>query len=473
MDKLIGRERETELLQKYYDSQKAEFIAVYGRRRVGKTFMVRKFFKDKFDFYATGIIDGSYEEELKAFNTALTAYGHKGKPATNWLDAFAYLADLLKEKAKNKKRCVVFIDELPCMDTQNSGFIHAFDYFWNSRASWINNIFLVICGSATSWMIRNVINNRGGLHNRLTHEIHLRPLDLCNVEKYCAACKSKWDRLSILQAYTVLGGVPYYWGLLDFTKSVAENIDTLFFSENGELAGEYKRLFGSLFRNPDAYIDIIALLSSNKQGLTRRQIAEKLKVSDNGYLGNKLEDLVNCDFIRVYNNGGKMNGGIYQLIDFYTLFYNQFCRRRPSDIHYWRNHIGTPKQNNWYGLAYERVCLFHINHIIKVLHLDAISTEFYSWRSKKSDPAAQIDIIIDRADGLITICEVKYSQTKYSVSKSEYDKLLNRIEAFSSETNSVKGIQTVLITTQGLKSNTYSGISDFSISMNDIFNTEI
>ena len=473
MDKLIGREREADLLKKYYNSKRPEFIAIYGRRRVGKTYMVRKFFKDKFDFYATGIIDGTYEEELKAFNTALISYGYNGNAAKNWMDAFLALADLLKAKASKKKRCVVFIDELPCLDTQNSGFVHAFDYFWNSRASWIGNIFLVICGSATSWMVRNVINNRGGLHNRLTHEIHLRPLDLHNVEKFCKASKSKWDRLSILQMYTVLGGVPYYWGLLDFNTSVAENIDTLFFSSSGELSKEYRRLFGSLFRNPDSYTDIIALLSNNKQGLTRRQIAEKLKVSDNGYLGNKLEDLVNCDFVRVYNNCGRINGGIYQLIDFYTLFYNQFCRKNPSDIHFWRNHIGTSKQNNWYGLAYERVCLYHIYQIISALHLDSISTEFYSWRSKKSDPAAQIDIIIDRADGLITICEVKYSQNKYSISKSEYEKLQNRIEAFRNETNSVKGIQTVLITTQGLKSNTYSEISNFSVSLNDIFNTEI
>ena len=474
MDRLIGREKEKDLLKKYYNSGRPEFVAVYGRRRVGKTFMIRKFFKDNFDFYATGIIDGNRDDELKAFNSALAKYGYECAKAKNWSDAFEYLSELLRTKTLRKKRCVVFIDELPCFDTQNSGFVKAFDYFWNSSGSWINNIFLIICGSATSWMIRNVINNRGGLHNRITHEIHLRPFDLCNVEKFCKACKSKWDRLSILQAYTALGGVPYYWGLLDFERSVADNIDTLFFSGDGELSREYRRLFSSLFRNPDGYIDIINLLSDNKQGLTRRQIAEQLKIADNGFLGNRLEDLVNCDFIRVYNNGsGKVNGGIYQVIDFFTLFHRQFCRRNQSDIHFWRNALGSSKQNNWYGLAYERVCMFHINHIIKALHLDSISTEFYSWRSKKNNPAAQIDIVIDRADGMITICKVKYSRTKYTLSKSEYEKILNRIDAFSVEHDHLKGIQTVMVTTMGLKSNTYSEISQISVTLNDLFNTEI
>lgn len=469
MEKLIGRETETELLQKFFNSQKPEFVAVYGRRRVGKTFLIRKFFNDKFDFYVTGIIEGTREEELSTFNNALKKHGYQGDLAKNWLDAFDHLAEILKAKAVKKKRCVVFIDELPCFDTQNSGFVHAFDHFWNGNASWINNIFLIICGSATSWMISNVINNRGGLHNRITHEIHLSPFDLATCEKYCKSHKFKWDRLSIIQIFTALGGVPYYWSLLDFDNSAADNIDYLFFSENAELRREYRRLFGSLFRNPDNYISVISLLADNKQGLTRRQIAEKLGVSDNGYLGNILEDLVNCDFLRQYSNDGKINSGIFQLIDFYTLFYHQFCKRRTSDTHYWRNHIGTTKQNTWYGLAYEKICLVHINHIIRILRLDAIHTEFYSWRSKTSDPAAQIDIVIDRADGVITICEVKYSKTKFTITKSENTKLQNRIEAFSNEHNLSNSPQIVLITTLGLKSNSHATIIDKTITMNNLF----
>ena len=208
-EKIIGRDREFELLSKYMKSCKNEFVTLYGRRRVGKTFLVRNFFNDKFDFYVSGVIDGTKEEQFAAFNNALAAYGYRGKPLSNWIDAFAALGGLLKRKMKGKKRrCVVFIDELPCFDTRNSRFVKAFGYFWNSQASWLDNVFLIVCGSATSWMIKNIVDNRGGLHNRITHQIHLKPFDLNQTELYFKIHRAKWDRLSILQIYMALGGIP-------------------------------------------------------------------------------------------------------------------------------------------------------------------------------------------------------------------------------------------------------------------------
>ena len=197
MEKIIGRESELGLLSKYYDSDRPEFIALYGRRRVGKTFIVRNFFKDKFDFFATGILEGTYEEELKSFNDSLKEYGHKGADSSNWMDAFSALAALMA-KSKRKKRCVLFLDEISCFDTPNSGFTRALGHFWNKYASRQDNVFLVICGSATSWMTKNVLNNKGGLHNRRTHEIHLRPFNLAKTEQYFASRKARWSRLSIL-----------------------------------------------------------------------------------------------------------------------------------------------------------------------------------------------------------------------------------------------------------------------------------
>lgn len=471
MEQLIGRENETALLNKYIGNNRSEFIAVYGRRRVGKTFLIRSHFNDQFDFYATGIIEGSMAEEMDAFNIALCNYGYKGKKrAKTWLEAFTILAQLLKEKAAQKKEpLIVFIDELPCFDTRNSGFVHALDFFWNSQGSWIANIKFIVCGSATSWMIRNVINNKGGLHNRVTHEMHLRPFNLAQVEEYLQAINFKCSRLSILQLYSAMGGVPYYLSLLDPQESILDNIDRLFFSENGEMRIEYRRLFYSLYKTPEVYINVINLLASNKQGLTRREIADKLKLPNNGHLGDLLDDLVYCDFVRQYNNGLRQNGGIYQLIDLYTLFYHQFCKKKTTDNHYWRNLLGTPTQNTWYGLSFERVCLCHIREIIHVLHLDTIHTEFYSWRSKASTPGAQIDIVIDRADGNITICECKYSQGDYSLNKTEYQKLLNRTEAFRNETKCKKGIQTVIITTFGLSKNEYADIAQRVVTLDDLF----
>lgn len=471
MDKLIGREKETSLLDKYTHNNRSEFIAIYGRRRVGKTFLVRSHFKDTFDFYATGIIEGSMAEEMEAFNVALINYGYKGKKkAKTWIEAFTVLAQLLKEKAAQKaSSLIVFIDELPCFDTRNSGFIHALDFFWNSQGAWIDNIKFIVCGSATSWMIRNVINNKGGLHNRVTHEMHLRPFNLGQVEEYLKAIHFKCSRLSTLQLYSTLGGVPYYLSLLDPEESVPENIDRLFFSDDAEMRVEYRRLFYSLYKNPETYINIINALASCKQGMTRKEIAEKLKTPNNGHLGDMLDDLIYCDFVRLYNNGLRQNGGIYQLIDPYTLFYHQFCKKKSTDIHYWRNLIGTPIQNTWYGLSFERVCLCHIREIIHVLHLDTIHTEFYSWRSKTSEKGAQIDLIIDRADGNITICECKYSQGDYSLNKTEYQKLLNRIEVFRNETKCKKGIQPIIITTFGLVKNEYADIAQRVVTLDELF----
>jgi len=471
MEKLIGRAEEQEKLRSYLKSGNAEFITIYGRRRIGKTFLVRSFFKDKFDFYATGIIEGSKEEEMAAFNDALAQYGFQGEKADKWMDLFKNLATLLKKKCEEnpKRRIVAFIDELPCFDTYNSGFIHALDYFWNSKASWMDRIFLVVCGSATSWMLHNVINNRGGLYGRTTHEIHLHPFTIGETEVYLKSRGSKLDRLSITQLYMALGGIPYYLRMIDPKQSAADNIDSLFFGESTELRNEYDRLFKSLYKNPTIYMSVIRLLSDNSTGLTRKEIAEKLKIHNNGHLGDVLENLESCDFIRYYRNNGKQVNGIYQLMDFFILFYNKFCRRLSSDHHLWRNTINTPKQNTWYGLTFEKVCLFHYRQILKALKIDAIHTEFYSWRSKESKPAAQIDLVIDRADGIINICEAKYSRARYSIDLKEHNKILNRIDAFCSETKCRKGIQTVLITTNGLADNAYSNVADRTLTLADLF----
>ena len=475
MDTMIGRTKEIGLVSKYMKSGKAEFVALYGRRRVGKTFLVTSCFKNKFDFDVTGIIGGRKEEELEAFYVALKRYGYQGKKPKKWMEVFEALRTLLEAKMKQRKgkRCVVFFDELPCFDTPKSGFVHALDYFWNSWASRQSSFFLVVCGSATSWIVRNIIDNHGGLHGRITHELHLRPFSLKETELFLKKQKSKWKRISVLQAYMILGGIPYYLSMLDVSQSLTENIDRLFFSEDAELRKEYARLYESLFVHSERYMDVIKVLSNSKKGLTRKEIAEKLSIANNGHLSNLLEDLINCDFIRRYDVAGvrvKSNGSIYQLMDFFSFFYLDFVEgRRRKDPHYWSKILNTPAQNTWYGLAYERVCLSHISQILRVLHLDSVLTECYSWRSKNSEDGAQIDIIIDRADDMINICEVKYSREKYSLTKSEYAKMLNRVETFSLETNTRKGVHVALITTFGIVENKYSDIAQNVVNLNDMF----
>lgn len=470
MEKIIGRESEFEKLQDYMVSGRSEFIALYGRRRVGKTFLIRRFFKDHFDFYATGVIDGSRETEMEAFHNALIRYGYKGEQSSTWVQAFTQLAQLLDRKNRNRKRrLVVFLDELPCFDTPRSGFLQALDLFWNSRASWIDNIFFIVCGSATSWMMRNIVNNKAGLHKRTTHTMHLRPFSLGQTEDYLKSRNFRWPRIAVLQAYMVFGGVPYYLSLLDPKKNVPDNIDTLFFSSEPELENEYQRLFHSLFKNADEYMEIIRLLSTHRDGYTRAEIAKELKIHDNGRLCEMMDDLEHCDFVRRYNNGKLQKHGIYQLIDFFSLFHYKFGTRRITDEHFWRNGLGTPEQNNWYGLTFERVCLWHVRQIIHGLRLDTISHEYYAWRSRESKPAVQIDLIIDRADGIVTICEMKYSKDDYSLSETEYRKIVKRMETFQRETRHKGGVQVTIVTTYSLTENMYSEVSPVSISMEELF----
>lgn len=470
MEKIIGREEQLALLAEIAKSDRPEFVALYGRRRVGKTFLVRSAFQDKFVFYATGVIDGTMEDEMAAFNTGLERYGYKGDPAVNWMDAFNKLSELLKRKcARRKTRQIIFIDELPCFDTKNSGFIPALDFFWNSSASWMDNIMLVVCGSATSWMLKNLINSHGGLHKRLTHNIHLRPFDLAITEQYCRMKRGKWDRLSILQIYSILGGIPYYLSLLDFDKSVAENIDSMFFSDDAMLKEEYYALYKSMYSNPDGYMSIIELLARNKEGLTRAELADQLKVPNNGHLSDMLEGLVNCDFIRLYSNGTKKNGGIYQLMDFFTLFYHRFGKLRTTDNRYWTNMLNDPKQNNFYGLAFERVCMFHFRQIINALGVSGIHTEFYSWRSKVTVPAVQIDMIIDRSDGVMNICEMKYSRLPYVLKKEEAQKIELRESTFLAENPDKQWTQVVIITTKGLANGLHSDIAKKVLTLDDLF----
>lgn len=469
MEKIIGRDAEMQKLREYYNSDKNEFIALYGRRRVGKTFLVKSFFDEKFDFYASGVIEGSAETQIEAFNNALARYGYKGQKAASWMEAFTKLADLLESKSRRiKRRLVVFLDELPCFDTPRSGFLSALDQFWNSRASWLNYVYLIVCGSATSWMIQNIVNNKAGLHKRTTHTMHLRPFTLRQTEEYLKSRRFRWPRIAVLQIYMVLGGVPYYLSLLDNAKNVPDNIDTLFFSQESELENEFGLLFGSLFKNADPYMEIIRLLAGRRDGYTRSEIVAALKIPDNGHLTKILDDLEHCDFLRRYNNGLSQKNGIYQLVDLFSLFYLKFCTRRITDEHYWRNLLGTSEQNTWYGLTFERVCLLHVRQIIHGLHLDTIRHEYYAWRSSGS-PAVQIDLIIDRADDIATICEMKYSKDDYALPEKEYRSIVRRMEAFQVASKRNDGVQVVIVTTYGLSENIYSEISPVAITMEELF----
>ena len=473
METIIGRKAEIKRLTVAVNSPRSEFIALYGRRRVGKTFLINQMFRNQFTFKMTGVIEGTLKDQFIAFADAMSDYGYNiPEMPKDWMSAFIMLKNALKQKVNSGERCIIFIDELPAMDAEGSSVASAVGYFWNNWASQFDNIVFIICGSATSWMITNVIDSKGGLHDRITVEMPIHPFTLKETESYLENQRFIWNRQIILQAYMVFGGIPYYLSLLDREESLVQNVDRMFFSQDMQMRREFRRLFNTLYKNPDRYIDIIKALSKSREGLTRGELAKELKCANNGHLGKQLEDLVFYDLIRknvVREKEIKRKDSIYQICDFFSLFYMAFIDKTEVEMQYWAHHINMPEINSWMGLTFERICMAHIPQIKHALHIDTISTLSYSWRSKTSTPAAQIDIIIERADKIVNICEVKYSQDEYLLNKEEYDKICKRKNVFIQETGLRHTPWITMITTEGVAQGKYSEMIQSQVRLDELF----
>lgn len=472
---IIGRKNEIAILQSLLQEEESQFVAVYGRRRVGKTFLIREAFDYKFAFQHTGIYGASLKEQLNEFLESLYSAGMKEvKDAPqNWSQAF-HLLEKFIDKSRSKKKKVIFIDEMPWMDTHKSNFVRSLDHFWNSWATARKDIILIICGSATSWIINNVIMNYGGLHNRLTNQIFLEPFCLRECKEYCDKKKLGYTERQILETYMILGGVPYYWSFLQKGQSVAQNIDRMFFRERGELTNEFHALYASLFKRPANHIAIITALASKKAGMLREEILRQTQLADNTSFSTALQELEQCGFIRKFMPiGKKSKNAIYQLMDNYTLFYFDFIQKNTNqDEHFWTANIDTTIHHGWAGRAFERVCLQHIKQIKASLGFSAIISTAHSWTYKAKDgtgKGAQIDLLIDRNDETINLCEMKYTNAPYTLSEEEDLKLRNRRAIFIKETGTTKSVLTTMITTYGLTPGGYSDDIHCQVTMKDLF----
>ena len=396
---LIGRKEELKTLHQALIADESKFVAIYGRRRVGKTFLVREAFNNDFAFYHTGLANETNHIQLAEFNRSLASYSkQKQSKLKDWYDAFDRLGQLLAQSTIPKK--VVFIDEMPWMDSPRSNFLSALEHFWNGWASARKDILLIVCGSATSWIINKVIKNHGGLHNRVSVRIHLKPFCLRECELYSEEMGLRFNRRQVLEGYMIMGGVPFYWSQLKPGMSLAQNINQLFFSEDGNLRHEFDDLYDSLFKQPKPYLSIVDALATKKVGMTRTEILQATKLTDNGKLTEYLENLEYCGFIRKYNCiGMKAKNALFQLMDNYTLFYYKFIKDSYiNDAQYWTKITGKPEYNTWCGLAFERVCLQHVEQIKTKLGIQGVITTVYSWSvaGSKDKPGAQIDLLIDR-----------------------------------------------------------------------------
>lgn len=468
---LVGRFNEIKSFENIYGSNNSEFVAVYGRRRVGKTFLIRNVFKERFIFQLTALANATLDDQLSNFNQNLQKQHPKFKfnEAKNWFEAFRLLEKVV-EKSKKKKK-VLFIDELPWFDTPKSKFVSALENFWNGFASARKDVLLIVCGSAASWMINKLINNRGGLHNRVTRKFKINPFTLGECKAFAKYKKIVLNEYNIAQLYMIFGGIPYYWEQLEKGKSVHQNIDDICFSENGILRTEFQNLFRSLFTKADKHLQIIEVLSKKGIGISREEILKLCKMTDGGSLTRILTELEESGFIRKYiPYGKKTRNSLFQVCDFYTLFYFKFIKNHHFlNKNFWLNAIDNPKQRAWSGFAFEQVCMSHIEQIKKAFGIQGIETKISSWRSLNQNQGTQIDLLIERRDQIIQIIEIKFSIKAFVIDKKYEQILRTKIGTFIEESKTNKAVHLGMITSYGIQKNKYSDIIQNSIKLTDLF----
>ncbi len=474
----VGRSIEKQILLDALQSNEAELVAVVGRRRVGKTFLVRSVYADAIQFEMIGIQKGTLQEQLEHFSNQFNIYFKPSVPypvPKNWLHAFQMLILHFLDK-KTDHKIVLFFDEFPWIATRRSGFLKAFGVFWNTWASQ-NNVVVVICGSAASWMIQKVVRDRGGLHNRITRRIQLEPFNLAETQAYFENRSINLDLYQIIQIYMALGGIPHYLKEVKAGQSAVQNIDRIFFSSSSIMKEEFDLLYPSLFENPENHIEIIRTLAEKWQGLTRSELTHATTISNGGTLSKTLEELVHSGFLMPFYTFGKNKRGIrYRLMDEYSIFYLKFIEdKRIEGKGTWERLSQTQTYKTWSGYAFENICLRHISQIKKALGIAGVYSETSTYRKKGDDENAgvQIDMLIDRKDHVINLCELKFYNTEFSVSKAYAQELRKRMQRFKEHTQTKKQLFWTLVTTYGLEKNQHSiGLVDRVITMDALFHEE-
>lgn len=488
---IIGRSEELESLEDTYQSTRSEFIAVYGRRRVGKTFLIREFYSQKEDCYffqVSGIKKATAQEQFKEFTKEIIRVFYPDfkniqlESPKSWLHAFEILNDAIKfnlNKENKKNKTVLFLDEIPWLAQRKGKLLSALDYYWNRYWSSEKNIKLVICGSAASWIIKNILNSKGGLHNRVTCRLPIEPFTLKETKEYLKAKGLLYDSAQVLELYMCIGGIPYYLDMLKKGRSAPQNINQLCFQTKGALVDEFNNLFQALFDHASAHENIIKIIANKREGVSRDEIVKTLDMKG-GTLSLWLQELEQTGFIQSFLPLGKKYGTYYKIIDEYVLFYltwmaplSESGLKTEKNSHYWEEVSQSPRFNAWSGLAFEAVCHKHISNIKRALHIPD-SARSGTWRytpgKKDSIPDAQIDLLFDRPDGLISICEIKYASESFKIDKDCAKDLENKKMVYQLVTGTSKQMTLSMITTFGLKKSDYAEDLIFSdCTLKDLF----
>ena len=467
---LIGRTDERLQLIDYLSSDRPEMIVVYGRRRVGKTFFINQVVGERACFSFTGMENSRMQDQLLNFSISLRKVYSAATRTTSWLMAFDQLADYIECLPEGPK--IIIFDELPWLDTPRAQFLSAFEHFWNSWASTRNDVKLIVCGSATSWMINKLLNNRGGLHNRVTHQIYIAPFVLSETKQYLAHHGFRYSDKEIAECYMIMGGIPYYYSLLSSEMSLAQNIDRLFFAAHGQLRYEFDNVYNSLFKHAKDYVLIIKTLAQRAQGLSRRQLLEITKLNNNSKFTLMLDELEKCGFVRTYLPfGNSKRDVLYQLVDAFSLFHLKFSEANHyQDTDFWTHSLNSGLYRAWSGYAFEMLCLNHLEQIKQALGIAQIQCRACSWVSRGSEGkrGAQIDLLIDRADQMVNVCEMKFSRVAYTITKSDDENFENKLDKLLTETRTRKSLMLTLITSFGLTDSKYNGHIQRTLSIADL-----
>lgn len=474
-NKLIGRKEEQAILVEAFESERAEMVAVFGRRRVGKTFLIKQTYKEHIVFELTGLQGSNISQQLQNFSNQIRVFSQSSVPVkipNNWLEAFFMLTDFLEQQPKDKKR-VVFLDEVPWLAGNKSGFITGLGWFWNSWAE-TQNIVVVICGSAASWMIQKIVNDRGGMHNRITKRVFIEPFSLSETEIYLQSNQVFYNKYQVIQIYMAMGGIPHYLNEVKPGKSATQNINDICFSKNGLLRDEFSRLYAALFTNSDIHIAAVRALSQSRQGLTRQAIIKNAQLSEGGNTSKVLEELEQSGFIKSYYPFAKRKKDmLYRLTDEYSLFYLRFIERnKDSGNDTWNQLSQTQAVKIWAGYAYENTCLKHLTNIKKALGISGIYTQSSTFIQKGTEKTkgTQIDLVLDRNDQIVNLFEIKFYNTEFSLSESDAKALRDQMWVFQEKTKTKKHLMIVLITTFGMEHNKHSlGLVDKILTMEDLF----
>jgi uncharacterized protein len=456
---VIGRQVEKRILDEVLQSEKAEFVAVYGRRRVGKTYLIRQYLKQHlvFDFTGSNLEDNV--TQLANFNREFKRQCIDNEPIVkDWPDAFAMLSDYLYT-LDTQKKAAIFIDELPWLDRAKSGFLGALQFFWNQHGSQMNHLVLIACGSAASWIIKNITESTGGLYNRVTRRIELKPFNLAEVEAFLNARHIQFTHYQILQLYMVMGGIPFYLDFVKPSKSIHQVIEEMCFTANGILQKEFKMLYHSLFKQAENHVLIIETLAKSPYGLTRKALLEKTKIPSGGSFIRTIENLLDCGFI-VENHayGKKTKETTFRVVDFYSVFYLRYIKDNlGNQKNTWQSIQESNAYQSWCGYAFENVCLIHTEQICRYLGISGVYTQVGSWHFAGNDEinGAQVDLLIDRKDGIIHLFEAKFTQDSFILTKEYTAKLRQKRTIFNYVSKTKKMVVTSLLTTYPAMKNAY------------------